>query len=125
MKVPKIQEENEESNSDEDEIAEYKEKDNNKDAGNDMSKLKYEQMKGDAKAQHYINISLSNLDDPIVNALFISIINLMKYFCLEANINKKNDIFEEISDSLNKNNRETALFNCLIIPDDDVRLAVV
>ena len=31
----------------------------------------------------------------------------------------------EISDSLNENNREAALFNCLIIPDDDVRLAVV
>ena len=49
----------------------------------------------------------------------------MKYFCLEANINLKNDLFDEISYNLNNNNREQALFNCLIIPDDGVRLAVV
>jgi len=49
----------------------------------------------------------------------------MKYFCLEANINLKNELFDEISYNLNNNNREQALFNCLIIPDDDVRLAVV
>ena len=30
-----------------------------------------------------------------------------------------------ISQSLNNNNRETALFNCLNVPDDGVRLAVV
>lgn len=82
-------------------------------------------MKSGPKAKHYIVTSLSNLDDPIVNELFVSIINLMKYFCLEANINKKNNLFDEISDSLNTSNREDALFNCLIIPDDDVRLAVV
>ena len=34
-------------------------------------------------------------------------------------------MFEEISEALNNNNREEALFNCLIVPDDDVRLAVV
>ena len=70
-------------------------------------------------------MSLLNLDDSIVNALFISIIKLMKYFCLEANINQKNDLFDEISDSLNKNRREESLFKCITIPDDDVRLAVV
>lgn len=69
--------------------------------------------------------SMSHLDDPIANALFISIIRLIRYFCLEAVQNKVNKLFESISESLNNNNREKALFNCLMIPNDDVRLACV
>lgn len=69
--------------------------------------------------------SLKHLDDPIVNELFISIINLMRFFCLEAEQNEKNKLFDAISYSLNKNRREEGLFNCLGVPDDDVRLAVV
>mmetsp|Transcript_20800 Transcript_20800/g.32081 ORF Transcript_20800/g.32081 Transcript_20800/m.32081 type:complete len:82 (+) Transcript_20800:2471-2716(+) len=49
----------------------------------------------------------------------------MKYFCLEAEQNQKNKLFDSISQSLNDNHREDALFNCLSIPDDNVRLAVV
>ena len=69
--------------------------------------------------------SLQNLEDSLVNELFIAVINLMKYMCLESAVNDKNDYFDVISNSLNKNDRELALFNCLNIDDDQVRLAVV
>lgn len=69
--------------------------------------------------------SLSHLNDPIVIELLIRIINLIEYFCLQAAENQVNTLFNAIAQSLNNNNRETALFNCLAIPDDDVRLAVV
>ena len=36
------------------------------------------------KRQEVIKNSLKNLDDPIVSDLFIAIINLMKYFCIEV-----------------------------------------
>jgi hypothetical protein len=81
--------------------------------------------KNAAKQQQQITASLAHLDDPIVNELFISIIHLMRYFCLEADQNQANELFDDISQSLNDNHREDALFKCLIIPDDEVRLAVV
>lgn len=51
----------------------------------------------------------------------------MEYFCLESERPgaDQNHLFDEISQSLNQNKREDALFNCLAIPDDSVRLAVV
>jgi len=49
----------------------------------------------------------------------------MRYFCLEADQNQENTLFDDISQSLNDNHREDALFRCLEIPDDEVRLAVV
>lgn len=49
----------------------------------------------------------------------------MRFFCAEANDNKENDLFRAISDTLNDIERETALFKCLTVPDDDVKLAVV
>lgn len=70
---------------------------------------------------------MKHLDDPIVSELFISIINLMRFFCLEAENYEENHnvLFDAVSYSLNQNNREAALFNCLNIPDDNVKLAVV
>lgn len=50
----------------------------------------------------------------------------MEYFCQESQrADDQNHLFDEISQSLNQNHREEALFNCLAIPDDNVRLAVV
>ena len=74
-----------------------------------------------------IHVSLEKLDDPMVNELFISAINLMKYFCLEGSKeeNDGNQYLDKVASSLNANNRETALFNCLKINSDDVKLAVV
>jgi hypothetical protein len=57
-----------------------------------------------------------------VKDLCISIIKLMRYFCSEAEDNKVNSLFDATSGSMNENGRETALFNCLKIPDDNVRL---
>jgi hypothetical protein len=70
---------------------------------------------------------MKHLDDPIVSDLFISIINLMRFFCLEAENydDNQNVLFDAVSYSLNNNNREAALFNCLNVPDDNVKLAVV
>ena len=69
--------------------------------------------------------SLSHLDDYIVNDLFKSIIRLVELICRQAVVNKKNTLFKTISDALDGGHREEALFNCLEIPNDDVRLAVV
>ena len=68
---------------------------------------------------------MKHLDDQLVNDLFISIIKLIRFVCLEAECNERNKLFEAISETLNNCNRELALFNCLNIPDDDVKLAVV
>lgn len=88
--------------------------------------------------------SLAKLDDPIASKLFVAIINLIRHFCQEAVYQespekqksipsefkrdgkfKINKCFERISRALNEDRREEALFNCLVIPDDCVRLAVV
>lgn len=69
--------------------------------------------------------SLVHLDDYIVNGLFISIIRLIEHICRQAVVNQSNQCFKAISQSLNDLDREKALFNCLKIPDDGVRLAVV
>jgi hypothetical protein len=68
---------------------------------------------------------LSRLNDPIVNKLFISIIQLIRFCCVEADQNSENDLFDLISAELNELNREDALFNALNIPNDNVKLAVV
>ena len=47
----------------------------------------------------------------------------MRLCCLEAE-RKNNDYFDKVSDFLNKNGREDALFNCLVVNNDDVKLAV-
>lgn len=74
-----------------------------------------------------ILVSLNKLDDTMVNELFISAIRLMQYFCLEGSKeeNDGNEYLDKVSSSLNANNRETALFNCLKINSDDVKKAVV
>ena len=85
--------------------------------------------------------SESNLqyqDDPIIHSLFIAIIKLINFFCKELAIYKKSDQgsmtnkqiqckakFDQVCAQMNESQRETALFNCLEIPNDDVRLAVV
>ena len=68
---------------------------------------------------------MSYLNDPMVIELLIRIINLIEYFCRQAVENTQNVLFQAIAESLNNNDRETALFNCLVIPHDPVRLAVV
>ena len=74
-----------------------------------------------------IMISLDKLDDSLVNELFISAIKLMQYFCLEGSKdeNDGNEFLDKVSMSLNNNNRETALFNCLKVNSDDVKKSVV
>ena len=71
--------------------------------------------------------SLKKLEDPFASELFISVINLVIYFCTEAdNVEATgNTIFDGVSESLNQNGREDALFKSLAIPNDEVKLAVV
>ncbi len=68
---------------------------------------------------------LQHLDDHIAHALFISIIKLINFFCEESEKSTSQPIFNEVSQSLNENQREAALFNCLEVPNDNVKLAVV
>ena len=68
---------------------------------------------------------LQHLDNVVVQELFIAIINLINFFCEEAMHILSSSIFQEVSQSLNDSSREAALFNCLEIPNDEVKLAVV
>jgi hypothetical protein len=71
---------------------------------------------------------LSHCDDPLIHELFIAIIRLFNLFCeyseTVSNPSSKR-LFEDVSLSLNDNGRETGLFNCLEVPNDEVKLAVV
>ena len=60
-----------------------------------------------------------------MHELFISIIKVVHFFCEEAEKQAGGSVYEEVSQSLNDASRETALFNCLEVPNDDVKLAVV
>lgn len=48
----------------------------------------------------------------------------MRLCCLEAVKEDSNKYFDKVSEFLNKNGREDALFNCLVVNNDDVKLAV-
>ena len=62
-----------------------------------------------------------------MHGLFIAIVQLMSFFCEEAVNNDDNDgsVFELVSRALNESSRETALFNCIEVPNDDLKLSVV
>ena len=96
------------------------------DDNNDYDELDEDAM-GDEEEinERKIDHALKHLDDPIVKSLFVSIIKLIRFFCAEANENKSHNLFKAISDTLNDIDREAALFKCLTVPDDDVKLAVV
>ena len=92
---------------------------------NDKMDMNIDSSNGPEANQLQILASLSHLDDYIVNDLFKSIIRLVELICRQASVNKKNSLFQTISSNLDDCQREQALFNCLEIPNDDVRLAVV
>jgi hypothetical protein len=60
-----------------------------------------------------------------VHELFIAIIKLINFFSEEAEKFGSASVFDEVQQSLNDTNRENALFNCLEVPNDEVKLAVV
>ena len=66
-------------------------------------------------------------DDPIIHGLFISIIKLFKFVCIEENKNLSDpdNKFRHVSGLLNRMSRDQALFSCLEVPNDEVKLAVV
>mmetsp|Transcript_7293 Transcript_7293/g.5585 ORF Transcript_7293/g.5585 Transcript_7293/m.5585 type:complete len:232 (+) Transcript_7293:161-856(+) len=68
---------------------------------------------------------LQHLDNTVVQELFIAIIQLINFFCEEAEKSNSAHVFEAVSQSLNSVQREAALFNCLEVPNDEVKLAVV
>lgn len=87
-----------------------------------MSKLYYD---SNALAEKEKVTSLQHLDDIVVQKLFIAIIQLINFFCEEAEADGTSSIFEDVTKELNRANREQALFNCLEVPNDEVKLAVV
>jgi len=63
--------------------------------------------------------------NPVVHNLFIAIIKLITFVCKYSNITGHiQEKCLELSDGLNKSGRETILFSCLVMPSDDVKLAV-
>ena len=90
--------------------------------------------------------SLEYNNDPIIHRLFIQIIKLITYFCKEQTklekmekeagttsgslktdyaLLKMKGAYETVCTRLNDAERETALFRCLEIPNDEVKLACV
>ena len=73
-------------------------------------------------------IVISSLTNKYLHKMFIAIIELIMFFSCKAvdhnNIDIKN-LCSSISKTLNANHREDLLFNCLEIPNDSVKLAVV
>lgn len=72
--------------------------------------------------------TMASLEDEYVSHLFVAIINLMQFVCLKSELGKHGGgkgLFEDFAKSLDRQGREQALLNCLAVPDDNVRLAVV
>lgn len=85
-------------------------------------------------------VQLQFQDNQIIHDLFISIIKLINFFCLQYEKRKMDkdpddfshkenqsvyEAYEVCCQSMNENEREDAMFNCLEVPSDDVRLEVV
>ena len=75
-------------------------------------------------------IVISSLTNKFLHELFVSIIDLIRFFSeksVEENTQSPviQEICKQVSNTLNSNNREEHLFNCLEIPNDSVKLAVV
>lgn len=74
-----------------------------------------------------IKLDISVQHNSLMNQLLISIINLIELICKEAVKTKFKThlLFKDISDVLNENEREKYLFNCFVVPNDEVRVALV
>ena len=73
-------------------------------------------------------ILISSLTNKYLHRLFIAIIQLIQFFSskgTEKDTSEIKTLCMSISITLNANHREDLLFNCLEIPNDSVRLAVV
>lgn len=75
-------------------------------------------------------IMISSLTNKYLHQLFIAIIQLIQFFSSKGSDTEPGsleikEICVSISKTLNANHREDALFNCLEIPSDFVRIAVV
>lgn len=68
---------------------------------------------------------MSKLQDNIMSDLFVAIINLIYFICHNAFKHDLNKHFSDLAESLDLQGREQLLFNCLNMPDDKVRNAVV
>jgi len=85
---------------------------------------------------------LGRLDEPIINLLLIEIVRIIEFFCrefdkLELRRKRLGGVltlpaeqrlmghYTEVCEKMDGVFREEALFNCLKIPSDDVKLATV
>lgn len=71
--------------------------------------------------------SLSDLSNPLMHQLFIAIIEIIQLMSEDAS-NTQNlayTLFQGISDVLNESQREKFLFDCLEVPNEEVKLALV
>lgn len=70
-------------------------------------------------------VPLEAMGNPVIHRLFIAILKLITFVSKHANnpgpIQEKCSVYADI---LNENGRETILFNCLRIPNDELKLAI-
>ena len=89
-----------------------------------------------------LNRILETLNEPIINELFMEIVMIIEFFCKELSrlvLRKKldhgifklptdrklYDLYDLVCIKMDEAEREKGLFNCLKIPNDDVKLKVV
>ena len=74
-------------------------------------------------------IDLRYMDSPIINSLYISLIDLMSFFGENSLENSPfcpiGKICSDIASEMNKLNRDNGLANALFLPNEDVKLSVV
>lgn len=71
-------------------------------------------------------VARNHLSNKVIHQTFIAIIRLITFFTEKAYIdNTGQNIWTQVSKSLNTNRREAFLFNCLDVPSDEVKLRVV
>ena len=62
--------------------------------------------------------------DPVIHSLLISVLDIVRFYCAEAN-KGKNQTAVAVARDLNENKREALLFDCLNTPNEHVKLAVI
>ncbi len=113
---------------------------------NDQIDLSFEDgnVDDDAFQQRLISPRMAELTSTIMHDLLVSVIDIIRLYCFEANRSyravelasieqsagkhtklRRNKIAEDVASNLNKAGREAVLFECLNAPSDKVRLAVV
>lgn len=75
--------------------------------------------------EQFPQMQMQHQHDLVIHEVLIAIIRLINLFCEESEKSNDKSIFKVVTQDLNEHKREKALFDCLDVPSDDVKLAVV